>query len=463
MLARWIANLRFETLPPEVTSRAKTCLLDALGCGLFGSTLPWSQIVIRTFGSGNGSGAAVIWGVGPRSPSLTEAALVNATITASFELDDVHPGALRPGSVTVPAALAAAQADPATSGRDILAGIVAGYEIGPRIGYALMPSLGFKGFYPGSICGTIASAAAAARTLRLSSEQMIHALCIAAIQASGLMAISHGGMVKRFQTGRACQNGVYAALLARQGFTGVRDILETPYGGFLSSFSDGNQASRTFEELGTRYEILKVHFKRYASAIFQQPIMNWIRGIITEHHLTPDQVQAVEVRTTPGTKLHVGWEYKPDSVVTAQMSMAYGIGVILSDGDAFIDQFTEDRIRDPQLLQLIGRIKIKADPALEGQEERRPEAVEIRCVDGRVFSGQVEDVFAGGLSHSQVEEKFTRLATRVLKKKQVERIRALVGQLETVASPGELDQLLSPVKLQQRTRGLVAAHKGKSI
>ncbi len=123
------------------------------------------------------------------------------------------------------------------SGRDFLRAAVAGYEIGPRVGKCMGPQHIGQGWHSGATVGVFSAAAGAARALQLSAEQAVHALGIAGTQSAGLMAAQYGAMVKRMHAGRAAQSGLYGALLAEAGFTGIVDVFESPYGGFCTTFS----------------------------------------------------------------------------------------------------------------------------------------------------------------------------------------------------------------------------------
>src|SRR5262249_44941392 len=164
--------------------------------------------------------------------------VVNGTQVQGFELDDVHrQGVLHVGAVTLPPLIAVAESHAELSGRDFLAAAVAGYEIGPRVGLCMGQEHIGQGWHSGATVGIFSAAAGAARGLHLHAEKTVHALGIGGTQSSGLMAAQYGAMVKRMHAGRAAQSGLYGALLAKDGFTGIVDVFEAPYGGFCTTFS----------------------------------------------------------------------------------------------------------------------------------------------------------------------------------------------------------------------------------
>src|SRR5712691_7123399 len=236
-IADFVSQLTYERIPAEVRERAKLLILDSLGCGLYGANLEWCRILQGTFGSLDATRTTSVWGTAERLSS-PHAALVNGTQVQGFELDDVHrDGVLHCGAVTLPALIAVAESHADLTGREFLAAAVAGYEIGPRVGRCMGQEHIGQGWHSGATLGVFSAAAGAACGLRLTADQTVHALGIAGTQSAGLMAAQYGAMVKRMHAGRASQSGLYGALLAQAGFTGIIDVFEAPYGGFCTTFS----------------------------------------------------------------------------------------------------------------------------------------------------------------------------------------------------------------------------------
>src|SRR5579859_5518985 len=253
-LARFAAKTTFADIPADIIERIKLSFIDGLGVCLQGSTLPWTQKVYEIVRDEGGKPLASVWGTGHRT-SLTNAVLVNSTAGHAFEMDDIHKESIiHPNSLAVPVALALAEADPSLNGRDVALSLAVGYEVGLRIGNAATMSLFLNGFHPQGTSGAFVAAATAGKLLKLDTEAMQNALGIAGSMAAGLMAAQEGAMVKRLHAGRAAQGGLLAALLARRGFTGISDVVETGYGKFLSPFSRTPNPPRLFQPLGTDFQ-----------------------------------------------------------------------------------------------------------------------------------------------------------------------------------------------------------------
>ncbi|MBS1218078.1 MAG: hypothetical protein H6R21_1211, partial [Proteobacteria bacterium] len=440
-LARFGAALRYDDIPADVIARIKLSLLDSLGCCLYGATLPWTRKVAELADAEGAQPVATLIGLGRKtSPAL--AALVNGTSGHAFELDDIHKESIvHAGSIATPVALGLAEARGKVSGRDLLTAIVAGYEIGHRVGNAATMSLFFRGFHPQGTSGAFVAAATAARMLDLDAMQFQHALGIVGSQAGGLMAAQEGAMVKRFHSGRAAQSGVYAAQLASRGFTGILDALEAPYGGYLSTYSDQPNPSRLTAGLGTIWETLNVGYKPHASVTSIHSALDALSELMKEHGLKAADIAKVETGLSPMTHVHCAWEYQAQGVTAAQMNLYYGMAVIALDGAAFTEQFREARLADPQVLDFIARITAHVDPEIEnlGAPFRHASRVKITTRDGRVFEklslhrrGSPENP----LSAAEIVHKFRNVVAPCMTKAVAERIIAAVERCDTLADIG---------------------------
>ncbi len=450
-LARFGAALRYDDIPAEVIARIKLSLLDSLGCCLFGATLPWTQKVAALAEQEGAKPVATLIGFG-RKTSASLAALVNGTSGHAFELDDIHKESIiHAGSIATPVALGLAEsranAAGKISGRDVLTAMVAGYEIGHRVGNAATMSLFFRGFHPQGTSGAFVAAATAARMLNLDALQFQHALGMAGSQAGGLMAAQEGAMVKRFHSGRAAQSGVYAAQLAADGFTGILNALEAPYGGYLSTYSDEPNPSRLTAGLGNTWETLNVGYKPHASVTSIHSALDGLALIMQEQKLKADDIAKVETGLSPMTHVHCAWEYKAQGVTAAQMNLYYGMAVIALDGAAFTEQFREARLSDPQILDFIARITAHVDPEIEtmGAPFRHASRVKITARNGQVYEklslhrrGSPENP----LSPEEVVHKFRNVVAPCMDKAAAEKIIATVNQFETLADISSVMPLL---------------------
>jgi aconitate decarboxylase len=372
--------------------------------------------------------------------------MANGTATHGFELDDLHlKASMHPGAVTIPAAFALAEAY-GKSPTEFLTAVIAGYEVGLRIGMAVGLGHGLRGHHTTGTVGTLCAAAAGANLLGLSPEAAADALGIAATQAAGLHGARTGAMSKRFHAGRAAQSGILAAVLASRGFTGSRTALEQPFGGFFSTLCDTVDIPATCAELGRRWETQEVGFKAYASCGSTHTTVDAIDQLMAQG-ITPRDLRELRIFMSKKGVSNVGWKYVPAGVVAAQMNCFYTSAVKLLDGEVFIDQFAESRLADPQVLALIERIKIAHDPVFDagGASTRHAVRVEAELNNGSVKTVSVEQRRGSSrfpLTREEIVRKFRGLAKVVLSDGAAEEIVALVDGLDKLESMEPLSALM---------------------
>lgn len=442
-LAAFAAGLRYEDIPEPVVATMKRCVLDSLGCCLFGTTLPWTQRVQAMAEADGCAPVASIFGTGVKT-SVANAVLVNSTAGHAFELDDIHKESiLHPGSIALPIALALAEQRGGCSGRELITALVAGYELGIRVGNAATMSLFFRGFHPQGSSGVFVAAATAGRFLGLDAGRMQHALGIVGSQAGGLMAAQEGAMVKRFHAGRAAQSGVYAAVLAQSGFTGISDVLEAPYGGYLSTYSGEPNPARLTDRLGTFWETELMGYKPHASVTSIHAAQDALGGILRDEKLSAKDIAKVDVGLSRMTYVHCAWEYKAQGVTAAQMNLFYGLAVIALDGVAFVEQYRQDRLADPAILDFIERIEARIDPEIDakGAAYRHAARLRVQTVDGRLFEREIWNRRGSPdnpLSGADIEHKFRNVVASCLASERIDAAVALVDDLDRLDSIDEL-------------------------
>lgn len=254
-------------------------------------------------------------------------------------------------------------------------------------------------------------------------------------------------MVKRLHSGRAGQSGVYAALLAQQGFTGIPDVLEADYGGFLSSYSDKPNPTRLTEGLGSVWEVNSVGYKVHASVTSIHTALDALAKIMREHGLRADDIASIKVGVGTMTHVHCAWPYRAQGVTAAQMNLYYGLAVMALDGAAFVKQYAEERLRDPRILDFITRVEPYVDPQIDalGPALRHAARVSVVTRDAHEFREEVlhrRGSPENPLTPDEVLEKFRHVAGACLPRAYVDRIMELTAQLDRLESLQELIALL---------------------
>ena len=455
--AAWAAELAFDAIPAQVVQHAKLCLIDGLGCGLFGSVQKWGAITSQVAVESSGGGLSSLWGH-RASASPSDAAFVNGTALHGYEIDDVHlRGLFHPGAVTIPAVLALAEARK-LGGKAFLTAMIAGYEVGSRVSICAGIPHQLKGYHPTGTNGCLCSSAGVANLLGLDRERATHALAIAATQAAGLYsAVQAGAMTKRMHAGRAAQAGVLAGLLAEKGFTGSQDVLEARASGYMSTLADNADLAPFVASLGEQWETLQVGFKAYAACASAHTTIDAVAALM-KRGLSAANLDRLTVYASRIGMNNIGWAYRPTSVTGAQMNGSFAAAVQLIDGHAFIDQYCEERIAEPAILQLIGKIQFRHDAGLDiaGAAKRHAVKVEARTTSGEVLNEYVEQRRGSAerpLTVSEVQTKFRRTAGAVLRAAAVEHLLELVWDLDRAGNLNALCELLrGSAAVPERTR-----------
>lgn len=449
VLATWASGLRADCIPPAVLDRAKYMFLDGIGCALVGAQLPWSRVAVEAALEFEGSGTEPIIGWG-RTASAPAAALLNGTFIQGFELDDFHPTApVHTASLFVPSLLAGAGvADKRVTGLDILTAAVVGCEVAPRIGLALHGAdMLTRGWHSGPVFGTPAAAAAVANLLKLDSERTEHAIALGATQACGLMAAQFGAMSKRMHHGFAARNGLYGALLARRGYTGIEDIFDLPWGGFLSAFGEGHEpdASQLTSELGKRWETERIVVKPYAAQGGLHAAIDIILDLCRAHDLRGDAIQSVEVDLSEPIYHHSWWRAeRPLAPIGAQMHIGYAAAVAILDRQVLAQQFSPSRIDSDDVWDLLARVKAnhRAEFDLAGPIGRGQTEVRVTLRTGKLLSGSqfASRSAIDPLANEEIIEKFLALTAPVV---DPDRQHAIIGCIATFEECTDLTELRS--------------------
>ena len=447
-LVHFLYQIKPETLPAEVMDRARYFFLDYLSVTIRGSQEESAKCVQRMIQRIDAPGRASVLGTSIRTlPGF--AAFANGTASHGIEMDDTHSGgSIHLGTTMYSVALAIAESTPGISSAIFLAAAVAGFEAAARIAMAAQPKEQYAlGFHPTQTCGVFGAAITAAKLFDLTEEQTLAAVGIAGSMAAGSMEfLAEGAWTKRIHPGLAAQNGIQAAMLAAEGFTGPRRILEGR-DGFLHAYSRQPLPELLIEGLGDSYEILNTSVKPHACCRYMQGPIDAILEIIRENALSEADIAKIEVAI-----LEAGWnivcephaqKYNPESVVDAQFSMPFGAAVAVLHGAAGLDQFTLRQVRSPSVAKLIDRVTLVRDPSIEQTFPREwPARVAIhRC------NGQIHEKFVrypkgdpeNPLSWNEMADKFRTLAGRVLPADRCERI---IQELAT-AKPAILAALCS--------------------
>lgn len=442
-LAAFAANLRFEDIPAPVLRRAEDLLLDCLASILAGAaSRPVLAIDRYAAAMGPADGPSEIL-INRRRTSPVFAAMVNAAAAHVVEQDDVHNGSVfHPAAVVFPPALAVAQAL-GRSGRDLLVAAVAGYEVGIRVGEFLGRSH-YKIFHTTGTAGTLAAAAATGRLLGLSPAAMLDAFGSAGTQAAGLWEfLRDAADSKQLHTARAAANGIAAAYLAQEGFTGARHILEGPQGMAAGMSSDADPARLT-DRLGTRWALAETSFKFHASCRHTHPAADALQQVLREHKLAESDIARVVAHVHQGAIDVLGPVVDPRTVHQSKFSMGTVLGLIARQGRAGLPEF-DAALDDPAVADFRGRVTMELDPEVDGAYPQRwIGKVTVHIRDGRVLHGRVDEPKGdpgNTLSRDEIEAKTLSLGRYADAATETE-LRGLIDAIWSLERAGKVGALL---------------------
>lgn len=450
-LADFCAGLRYEGIPCEVVARIKWCILDNLGIILGATQTRFARAILEYTRQLGDERQASVLGYGLKT-SARSAAFANGSLSETLEYQDGYTkGGYHPSCGTISAALAMAEWKQC-SGRDLIAAITAGYEVGNRVSEVIFPSHLARGFQSTGTAGAIGAAAAAAVILRLDAEQTANALGIAGF----LLPISTGDnlwggyTIKPVHGGAAAKAGIESALLAAQGLNAAPLEGDPRLGkGFVQITSDHPQLAKMTDGLGQFTTISEVYFKPYALCrVIHAPVEVAI-DLRMRHGLAFEDIAGVVVRTydfaaeVPGQT-----RTDPDSDSTlCQFSLPYGVAAALMYGEVGLAQMMGEATRDPRVHDLAARVQVIHDIEMDKlRPAKRPASVELTLRDGRTVSGRVDSPKgdpANPLTEQELLDKFTNLASGVVGDKGVMHIQETVFALDKLEATDELVRLLA--------------------
>lgn len=443
-LAAFASALRYEDIPDSVLRRCEDLLLDTLGSILAGArSRPVLSIAkfAQTMGPADGPAEVL---VSRRKTSPIFAAMVNAAAAHMVEQDDVHNGSVfHPAAVIFPPVLAVGQALGA-SGKELLTAAVAGYEVGIRIGEFLGRSH-YKIFHTTGTVGTVAAAAAVGRLLKLNPEQMLNAFGSAGTQAAGLWEfLRDAADSKQLHTAKAAADGMMAAYLAQDGFTGAKHILEGPQGMAAGMSTDADPAKLT-DRLGTRWALPETSFKYHASCRHTHPAADALLQVVREYKLEARDIARVVTHVHQGAIDVLGPVVDPQTVHQSKFSMGSVLALIALRGYAGLHEF-DMGLKDQDVAAFRDKVTMQLDQEVDqAYPARWIGKVTVTTTDGRELHGRVDEPKGdpgNTLSRNEIEDKAVRLGIYANAATEAE-VRSLIGLVWNLADLKQIGSLLT--------------------
>jgi 2-methylcitrate dehydratase PrpD len=403
-LARFLVDSQWRDIPANVRHEARRSVVNFIGTAIGGCHDEAVAVAVQALAPFFGPSQATVIGRNER-PDALHVAFLNAVSANVLEFDDTHLGTvIHPMAPVAPALFGLAELRGA-SGEELLHALVLSVETECRIGAAVSPSHYRRGWHITSTCGVFAAAAAAGKLLKLDHQHMVWALGNAAAQSAGLIE-SLGSMAKSISVGNAARNGLAAALLAEQGFTGPEQPIEGTYG-FANVTSDETDFSAVIKGLGDSWEILANAYKPYPCGVVLFPVIDGCLDLRERHTLSADQIAAVTIRGHPLLRIRTD---RPDvaSGRAAKVSVQHSVAVAFIYGAADLAQYADQCVSEPTVLDLRRKITVEEDANVPVETA----FVTVQTTDGRRLERHIIEArgtMARPMTDADLEAKFRGL------------------------------------------------------
>lgn len=416
--AAFVTRTRLAHLPAELLDMATRCITDTVGLYAAGLSERSTQIIVEAARDEGGRPDALLLGAGLRVPAPAAARALGIAAHAhdfddtQISRDPAHIYGLltHPSAAPLSASLAVADMLGDMSAENLLAAFCIGFEISCKISEWLLPDHYRRGHHSSGTVATFGAAAAAAYLLRLTETETAHALGIAAATAAGVRC-SFGTMAKPLHVGRAAENGVFAALLARRGFTADPTSLDGRWG-FAAVLAGGFSLDKLAQGFGRTWSMLDpgVSIKPYPSGILTHQAMDMVRDCVARHDLRPEAVERIDFHAGDNILDPIRYE-RAATGLQAKFSMAALIAMLVLHRRAGLAEFEDAMIEEPAFQAMQRRIHTHRDPAINamGFDVIRSR-LEVTLRDGTLLRAESDPRYRGGpafpMSQADLEEKF---------------------------------------------------------
>jgi len=440
-LGGFFSEFSFEQLPHDVVQKAKACLFNSLATTIGGYEIDLSKKAInlvKKIEKVDGVSTILVDG---SKVSIFGAAFTNSVMSCSRAQNDTHIQTSTHIGEIVPHVCFAIGEERRINGREFITAMVAGYEVMARVGKGGTPFTIHRGFRSTSVFGTFGASAAAGKLIGLDEGKFISALGYAANFSSGLLECWHGGTTEyAFQSGVSAQNGITAALIAAEGGTAARTTLEGKNGFFRAFGGDQGKIQGVVDQLGERYEIHEVVFRKFPGDFFNQPVIETFLSLMEEHPVSGEEIETIRVRMDPSAANYPGVRNRGPfrSYLDALASCPFVIGALCVLGK--IEFETYARFENQEILEICKKTEVEA-------EERRPPMsclIEVHLKNGELLSRDL------GLSPTSyklpIEETvgfFQKVSTLLLGENKTKRVTERILCLEDEEDIAAIGNLLT--------------------
>jgi 2-methylcitrate dehydratase len=456
-ISEFAVSLKYDEIPQEVIHEVKRYLYDSIGCAFGGYHTKDVNILRSVYKEMGGKQEATLIGFGDKIPAVN-AAFVNSLMIRALDFNDIywkedpsHPSDL------IPAALAVAEMNGATM-KDVITAVVLAYEFEQRLCEFAVPGIRERKWHHATLTQFV-SPLVAGKVLGLSADQMVNAIGISGSHNHTIGSPTAGKltMMKNTVDPMAVQSGVFAALLAQKGYTGTEAVFEGKEG-FMDTFLGWNAKEQSISPvkmqgrdgisewkwntdklisgLGKKYKIMECGMKAFPTEALTHTHLSATLNVVTKNNITYDNIESVTLTTLAQAYdiLFDPHKYRPESRETADHSLPYCIAAALVDHKITTQSFSDEKMKDPRIWEVID--KIKGEPSKEFEKmfpAKQPSRVVVKTRDGKEYSEYLE--YPKGdprepMTMDDLENKFNALSARLLIPARQKEIKELIFKSE---------------------------------
>ena len=447
-IARFALDLRYEDLPREVVYQVKRFLFDSIGCAYGAMKTKDVNIIYNLYKKMGGMPEATVFGFGDKLPAVNTT-LINSLMIRALDFNDIywkedpsHPSDL------IPAALSVGERE-GRSSKDIIVAIVLAYEFEQRMCEFAVPGIRERKWHHATLTQFV-SPIVAGKLLDLTEDQMVNAIGISGCHNHTIGCPTAGKltMMKNTVDPMAVQSGVFAALMAKEGYSGTEAVFEGKEG-FMDVFGPEWDEERLVGGLGDSYRILQCSMKAFPTEALTHTHLTAVLKLVNEYDIKPEEIKEVVITTIARACdiLFDSHKYKPDSRETADHSLPYCVAVAIVDREVAVNSFSEKKLKDPRIRKVITKIKGEASEEFERMfPAKQPSRVVIRTNGGKEFSQYLE--YPKGdprepMTDEDIALKFNSLSGEVLTTEKQNAIRRAIFDFENLGGVQEFMEMLS--------------------
>ena len=434
-IAKFATDLKFESIPPKALETAKIAVRDCLGVALAGSREEDAKICAEVARQENAKAETSVIGQGFKTSALN-AALANGTAAHALDFDHSFTIMGQPTAPIIPAIFSLGEAL-GVSGRKMLEAYVIGYEVTGKLAHSLHDSA-HDGWHAPSTLGSFGAAAACSRLLGLDASKAEMALGVAASMASGIVA-NFGTMTKPLHVGLGARNGVLAAKLAAGGYTANGKAIESGFGFYKVLHQDAPVHEQAIEELGRSFALVSdgLRIKPYPCGGLTHQVIDAVLDFRAKHGLTADMIESVDVDVVKHTFERIVFRV-PQTGIQGKFCMPYLVARAIIDGKVGLHIFTDDAVRDQNVLKLAERVRMNLDNNLKKTDAAgRPCRVTIRLKNGQTLTREAQHAKGGPefpMTEEELRSKFFDCAKEALSNQTAQQALDYIGRLESLDS-----------------------------